>query len=174
MPQKGRWLTENPVGFYGGQLNVFAYVYNCPTSYYDSTGNAGVCCSVSCYVNKDGTDPTCLNRNVPFIGRGCAATKELARELANDMADDGLRRWDAKRGAACQFKHCHNTGCTKDSGQRGRRLAQGSVPAPVRWVANCSDAQLVGLCIVTAAGIVICAPALIPVIIKNRQKIPAQ
>jgi len=166
---KGRWDSRDPIGYYGGDFNLYGFVFGNPVIFVDPSGNRGVCCTVKEWLNTTGKDPICLHgrRNhkgeqLAFFGRGCAATTALALKLAAQQCDDGLRRWNNKRESHCQFKHGRVTECETDRGQRGQRSFE-----------NCSDAQLVGVCIVTAALIVICSKHLIPVAIKEREKIPA-
>jgi uncharacterized protein RhaS with RHS repeats len=37
-PSVGRWLSEDPIGFAGGDGNVYRYVLNAPTDYVDPLG----------------------------------------------------------------------------------------------------------------------------------------
>ena len=37
-PKIGRFISEDPIGFNGGDLNLFAYVWNSPHNYRDPTG----------------------------------------------------------------------------------------------------------------------------------------
>lgn len=37
-PQLGRYLSPDPIGIKGGDLNLYAYVSNTPTTYYDADG----------------------------------------------------------------------------------------------------------------------------------------
>jgi RHS repeat-associated protein len=37
-PQVGRWLSNDPLGFDGGQTNLYVYVGNDPVNYTDPTG----------------------------------------------------------------------------------------------------------------------------------------
>jgi len=151
----------------------YGYANNNPVTYFDPTGNRPVCCSVACYFNHAGKNPTCLGRNTQFWGRGCAATESEAKKLANDQADFGLKRWNARHRSDCQFKHCDNEGCEPDKGQRGRRQVGSEIPEVVRWFANCSNGALIAMCIINAAGLVYCFPEVIPAVVRGREKVPA-
>ena len=41
-PTVGRWTTKDPIGFAGGDTNLYAYVGGNPMSYVDPSGNFGV------------------------------------------------------------------------------------------------------------------------------------
>ena len=37
-PSIGRWLTPDPIGFAGGDVNLYGFVGNAPTNYVDPSG----------------------------------------------------------------------------------------------------------------------------------------
>jgi RHS repeat-associated protein len=37
----GRWLSEDPLGFSAGDVNLYRYVWNAPTGYIDPMGTEG-------------------------------------------------------------------------------------------------------------------------------------
>ncbi|MGC4002700.1 MAG: RHS repeat-associated core domain-containing protein [Pirellulales bacterium] len=41
-PIVASWITQDPIGFAGGQSNLYVYVGNSPTNYTDPTGLAGI------------------------------------------------------------------------------------------------------------------------------------
>jgi RHS repeat-associated protein len=41
-PELGRFISEDPLGFAGGDVNLYAYAFNSPLAFRDPTGNAGV------------------------------------------------------------------------------------------------------------------------------------
>ncbi|TKB88864.1 MAG: RHS repeat-associated core domain-containing protein [Nitrospira sp.] len=41
-PRLQRFINEDPIGFYGGDANLYAYVFNAPTRLIDPTGNATI------------------------------------------------------------------------------------------------------------------------------------
>jgi RHS repeat-associated protein len=45
-PEMGRFLSEDPIGFDGGDVNIFRYCLNSPTNHVDASGNSA--CMVSC------------------------------------------------------------------------------------------------------------------------------
>jgi RHS repeat-associated protein len=45
-PKLGRFLNEDPIGFEGGDVNLYAYVWNNPTNFIDPEGLAGL--NISC------------------------------------------------------------------------------------------------------------------------------
>ncbi len=172
-PSIGHWRSIDMLGFDGGDWNLYRYVDNNPVLYVDPSGNAGVCCTVRCPLNHIGPDPICYDRNAPLFGRGCAATEGQAIKVANDMADFALLRWNSKRHASCQFKHCRTVMCTPDRGQRGRRQVESEVPEVIRWLSKCSNGMLIAISIIIAAGIVIFVPGIIPAIGRGKERLPA-
>jgi uncharacterized protein RhaS with RHS repeats len=53
-PTLGRWMQEDPIGFDGGDVNLYRGVENNPTSYVDPTGLAGEKAEVSVTPSKTG------------------------------------------------------------------------------------------------------------------------
>jgi RHS repeat-associated protein len=62
-PQTGRFLTEDPIGFAGGDVNLYGYVWNNPVKFTDPSGNYGfvgagygvVAGSIGGYIGSGGT-----------------------------------------------------------------------------------------------------------------------
>ena len=59
--QKGRWLTQDPIGFDGGDVNVFRYVFNMPVYFVDPTGL------------------WCIHIGVDCVGTSCDQDRSLPR-----------------------------------------------------------------------------------------------
>ena len=60
--QKGRWLTQDPIRFRGGDLNLFRYVVNRPISASDPTGLWCWHTVFGCIGNTCNTRPDCPRR----------------------------------------------------------------------------------------------------------------
>jgi RHS repeat-associated protein len=37
-PQAGRWISQDPIGFTGGDINLYRYTKNAPTNFLDPSG----------------------------------------------------------------------------------------------------------------------------------------
>jgi len=40
-PRLQRFISQDPIGFAGGDINLYAYIFNSPTNYFDPTGQFG-------------------------------------------------------------------------------------------------------------------------------------
>ncbi|MBY0516242.1 MAG: RHS repeat-associated core domain-containing protein [Bacteriovoracaceae bacterium] len=52
-PSSGRFLSEDPIGFAGGDFNLYRYVSNRPTLLNDPRGTNGLTCAILKQVNPD-------------------------------------------------------------------------------------------------------------------------
>lgn len=59
-PQVGRWVSKDPIGFAGGDTNLYAYVGGNPVSYVDPRGFIGFVSLGKSLVNSDDLVPVLL------------------------------------------------------------------------------------------------------------------
>lgn len=71
-PSIGRWTTKDPIGFAGGDTNLYSYVGQDPMSYIDPTGNFGIPGATVGYISG-------------FVG-GYAATGSVPAALIGGLA----------------------------------------------------------------------------------------
>lgn len=79
-PQIGRFISEDPIGFRGGDVNLYGYVRNNPVNYFDPLG----LCRIG--------DPACNYLRDPFspyhwVGNG------LSNSLSDLLALDAVANW---------------------------------------------------------------------------------
>ncbi|HEX3047918.1 MAG TPA: phospholipase D-like domain-containing protein [Bacillota bacterium] len=55
-PETGRWTSEDPIGFLGGDFNFFTYVGNDPVNFVDPSGLSGIGVNSKAFVIGEGMD----------------------------------------------------------------------------------------------------------------------
>jgi RHS repeat-associated protein len=139
----GRWLTQDPIGLDGGDLDLYVYAYVNPVSKFDSTGlfstNAG--CKAGCrslYPTNSAKDmklrKACEALCTSLGGNNCPALKARCAHLGRHPSEGSQAGCLALYQELCEKK---------------------SQPNPAQQgLANCNDAQLAVVCTVVAIGIV--------------------
>ena len=74
-PSIGRFITEDPISFLGGDANLYRYVWNSPTNFNDSIGEVGAGISVSGSVEGGAISPSAGTTGAAgmgvFSGKSC-------------------------------------------------------------------------------------------------------
>ena len=86
-PEVGRFISEDPVGFAGGDINLYGYVWNNPQSWTDPSGN------YACRKRQDEEQTDC-DLETPNFGR---------LRIVNSSAYGLLNNAYGKRGARAQY-----------------------------------------------------------------------
>ena len=154
-PQKGRWLTQDPIGFAGGNLNVYLCVHNWPVTLIDPSG-------LSTF-----TTGQCEEKCQDLVEKGKLKPGQLgACELI-------CRRWDSQPKACSNLRrYCNHINGHSGESPGGKRdfkicttLYTGLCNLPwersaqecsafTRGLANCSDGIGVVLCVGVATCLV--------------------
>jgi RHS repeat-associated protein len=101
-PSRQRFLSEDPIGFAGGDTNLYGYVFNRPTSFTDPSGNAvdpvswtalGITCGSGAVLGVAGTWAM-AGRKPTLVQMGSGAV------MGCGAATLGLVSWVAASGAA--------------------------------------------------------------------------
>jgi len=87
-PIKGRFISEDPLGFSGGNTNLYAYVWDSPTNGFDRTGEAG---AIAVPWSGGGGAATSAGAAASGLGAAAAgvAAGTAARKLFNAFASAG-------------------------------------------------------------------------------------
>ncbi len=96
--QKGRWLTQDPIGFKGGDWNIYRYARLIPTTLIDPSGlDVFMCCAKVAGVNGHcfiSTNKCGAYGFHPNGGKNCGAVVGLSGGMVT--ADDSYLLWDPK------------------------------------------------------------------------------
>lgn len=142
----GRWISRDPIGLRGGDTNYFRYVINRPLVWSDPTGltftnaQCRAACDATFTKNKD--RQACYDICNNLGGSNCGSLRARCNHLERHPREGSATTCWALYTALCN--------------QPKDNPAQGCNPI-IKGIANCSDGQLVIVCIVAAACIVVCA-----------------
>jgi RHS repeat-associated protein len=92
-PTFGRFISEDPIGFFGGDANVYRHVWNSPTNFTDPIGEAGVGVSLSGSVEGGlvgvGAGATGSIGGGAFYGHNCNCSGNASNASAGGFASGG-------------------------------------------------------------------------------------
>ncbi len=143
-PPKTRWLTEDPIGFAGADVNLYRYVLDNPVSQIDKSGlsytnkECKAACDLAFTKNKD--RQACYKLCTSLGGNSCGALRARCNHLDRHPSEGSAANcWELYK-ELCQPKDNPTEGCS---------------PA-VSGLANCSTGAGIVICVGLATCIVLC------------------
>lgn len=105
-PETGRFLQEDPIGFAGGDVNLYAYVHNNPIRYVDPLGLSPVGSGTDYYGCYCPAQPAVPPRTSPADNICEAKSHRDPRWFINQMGNGGP--WDYKRQFGREYEDFGN------------------------------------------------------------------